>query len=130
MFYTATEMMALIGCTRMTLYLWRHATPPKGPPCIKLESGALRYRKSTVHAWLKAMERGETYRRPRDHPIAKSRPREADPVKELARRRAQGITEARQLVRHNRAELSKSETALGRAITSAQIAKGRKVCSR
>ena len=62
-FYTPAEVAERLGVTRMTLLNWRKSEKPVGPPFIIFGPRTTRYRKSRVHAFVAAAERGERFDR-------------------------------------------------------------------
>jgi excisionase family DNA binding protein len=49
------EAADLMGMKKSTLYSWLHRG--QGPPVVKLPSGALRFRRQALEAWIKTHER-------------------------------------------------------------------------
>jgi excisionase family DNA binding protein len=49
------QVADLLGVKRSTLYAWLHRG--QGPPVVKLPSGACRFRRQAVEAWIKTYER-------------------------------------------------------------------------
>jgi predicted DNA-binding transcriptional regulator AlpA len=50
--YTTEEVADLIGVDASTLRRWRTATPPQGPPFVRLTSRVTMYSVPDVQAWL------------------------------------------------------------------------------
>lgn len=70
-FYKSADIAAMFGVCRATVSLWRKER--RGPPFIQIGPRSYRYRRSTVDAFIAALERGETPTRRQSRPLSVAR---------------------------------------------------------
>ena len=70
-YYKSADIAEMFGVSRATVSLWRKER--RGPPHLQIGPRSFRYRRSTVDAYVAALERGETPTRRQGRPLSVAR---------------------------------------------------------